>query len=168
MGDAAGTADGKNAVFIPKPFEGKTGRFIPLQQTYFHEGLYSQNPAAVIAGNICFRDPAFIEDGGNGSGGIHKYRIARPDSSALLPVDLLCAVKSVLDVVIFGICRYDPFFGRADLLFLLLGCSDRIAFVDSPADLFKGNRAVQENGDPVSPADVVTAKKSWLLYEHIR
>jgi hypothetical protein len=158
MGNAAGTADCKNAVFILELLKGKARWFIPLQQTYFHEGLYSQNPAAVITGNIRFRDLAFIQDGGNGSGGIHKYRIAGPDSPALLPVDLLCAVKGMLDVVIFGICRYDPFFGRTDLLFLLLGCSDRIAFVDPPADLFKGNRAVQENGDPVSPADMITAK----------
>ena len=73
----------------------------------------------------------------------------------------------MLDVVIFGICRYDPFFGRTNLLFLLLGCGDCIALVDPPADLFKSNRAVQENGDPVSPADVIAAKKPWLLYEHI-
>ena len=158
MGDSAGTADRKNAVFILEFLEGKARWFIPLQQMYFHEGLYSQNPASVITRNIRFRDLAFIKDGGNGSGGIHKYRIARPDSPALFPVDFLCPVKSMLDVVIFGIGRYDPFFWGTNLLFLLFGCGDCIALVDPPADLFEGNRAVQENGDPVSPADVIAAK----------
>ena len=85
MRNAAGTADGKNAVFIPEPFEGKARWFIPLQQTYFHEGLYSQNPAAVITGNVRFRDPAFIEDGGNGSGGIYSRYL-----SVLISVNNLC------------------------------------------------------------------------------
>ena len=60
MGNAAGTADGKNAVFIPEPLEGKTGRLVPFQQLYFHEGLYSQNPASVITWNIRFRDLGLI------------------------------------------------------------------------------------------------------------
>lgn len=105
---STGATNCKNTILVLQFVECKYSRLIPLLQPYPHQSRDCQVIVTVITGNIRFRDFALIKDGRDGRRHIHIYGIARSNAVSLFPVDFLCMVKGVFDIIILRICWDNP------------------------------------------------------------